>query len=432
MKISKEILKALELMKFQTMTPIQESAIPLLLNGKDIIGQADTGTGKTAAFAIPTIETLDWNSQEIQALVLCPTRELCCQVAKQFNELMKFHRGLKCLPIYGGQKINIQLKAIKQKPQIIIGTPGRLLDHIKRGSLKLRSVKTVILDEADLMLGMGFKDDIETILTSTKARKQTVLFSATMQADILKLAQKHQKKAQHINLKKKETKKANIKQVYCEVSSKLKIEAIKRLLCFHELKSALIFCNTRRQVDKLSHSLKEEGFSAAKIHGELKQNQRDAVMRKFRDGETRILIATDVAARGIDVDDIGAVFNYNIPRDSEDYVHRVGRTGRAGKTGLAFSLINAQELSSLKRIAKKHKLNLSQEAIPSMGDLDFSSITALENVLLDSTLNKKTAKKHLKSIKAMRKESKDEKDLLRNFMKDLSKKKSHIFGACFN
>ena len=238
-KLSKETLEALEAMKFKTMTPIQEKAIPLLLAGNDIIGQADTGTGKTAAFAIPVIEALKADSNDIQALVMCPTRELCCQVASEFNKLMRFHKGFKCLPIYGGQKMGIQLKGIKQKPKVIIGTPGRLLDHIRRGSLKLRNVRTVVLDEADLMLGMGFKEDIESILENTKARKQTVLFSATMQGDIIKLAKRHQKKAEHISVKKKETEKPKIKQTYYQVDNKLKKEAIKRLLCFHEVRSAL-------------------------------------------------------------------------------------------------------------------------------------------------------------------------------------------------
>lgn len=428
--LSKTMLKALETMQFKEMTPIQEAAIPLLQSNKDLIGQADTGTGKTAAFAIPTIEALNPDSQDIQALVLCPTRELCCQVAQQFNELMRYHKGFKCLPIYGGQKINIQLKALKHKPQVVIGTPGRILDHIRRGSLKLRATRTVILDEADLMLGMGFKNDIESILRNTKGRKQTVLFSATMQKDILQLARKHQKKAEHINLKtNKGNTKPNIKQSYYRVEPKLRKEAIKRLLCFHGVKSALIFCNTRVQVDKLCSTLKEEGFSVAKLHGELKQNRRDAVMHKFREGKTKILVATDVAARGIDVDDIGAVFNYNLPRDSQDYIHRIGRTGRAGKTGLAFDFINSKELSNLKRIANKYKLSLNKESIPPMQALDFGSVQALEKVLLEGTLSKRTGKQHLKLINTIKEDQQEEQDVIHSYIKSLKQRDNSIFGV---
>ena len=430
-KLSKSTLKALAAMSFSEMTPIQEKAIPVLLRGQDIIGQADTGTGKTAAFAIPTIENLDPEAQHIQTLVLCPTRELCTQVTQQFAELMKFHKGFKSLAIYGGQRMGIQLRGIKAKPQVIVGTPGRVLDHIKRGSLKLRAVKTVILDEADKMLSMGFKDDIEDILHSCRQRKQTVLFSATMQPDILKLARKHQNKAEHINVKKKKDSKVNIKQTYYKVDHKIKPEAIKRLLAAHQIKSSLIFCNTKIQVDRLSNALGEEGFSVAKIHGDIKQNKREAVMRKFKSGDTRILVATDVAARGIDVDDIGAVFNYNLPRDTEDYVHRIGRTGRAGKTGLAFTLASNKELHDLKRIANKHKLKMDKEIIPSLKDLTFSSVLALENALIDSTLSQKARKRQLKRIREIQEDVSEDREVISHYFKDLDKQKGNIFGACF-
>lgn len=429
LKLSEETLKALELMQFHAMTPIQEKTIPLLMQGKDIIGQAETGTGKTAAFAIPITEAIDLESKEIQALVMCPTRELCCQVADQFTQLMKFHKGYRCTPIYGGQKIEIQLKAIKDHPQVIIGTPGRLMDHVRRGSLRLRATRTVVLDEADQMLNMGFKEDIDAILNTTKGRKQTVLFSATMQPDILRLAQKHQKKAEHISLKKKKEEGPSIKQISYRVEHKLRPEAIKRLLSFHQIKSALIFCNTRRQVDQLTTNLKEAGFGVEKLHGDLKQNRRDTVMKQFRDGETKILIATDIAARGIDVDDIGAVFNFNLPRDSQDYVHRIGRTGRAGKGGFAFSFVHAGEADDLKKIASKHKFQINEEKIPPMIALDFSTIMLLENAIIDSALGKQARKRHIKLLKEIQEETKDEKEAINKFIKDITAKKTHIFGA---
>ncbi len=429
LNLSKEILEALKDMNFNKMTPIQERAIPLLLAGKDLIGQADTGTGKTAAFAIPTIEALKTDTKEIQALVLCPTRELCCQVAEQFSQLMKHHKDFNCVPIYGGQKIEAQIKLIKDHPQIIVGTPGRVLDHMKRGSLRLRSVNTIVLDEADKMLEMGFRDDIESILKTIKDKKQMMLFSATMQADILHLAKKYQNKAQHINLKIDQKEELKIEQIYYTVDYDLKIEAIKRLLSFHRVRSALIFCNTRLQVDKVYDDLKKDGFSSAKLHGDLKQNMRDTVMRKFREGEVKILIATDIAGRGIDVDDIDTIFNYNLPRDSQDYVHRIGRTARAGKSGLAISLINTKELRDIKRIAERHKFDMKAKAIPTIETLGISSVVALQNILIDSTLSKKASKKHLKAIKELQEELKEDHAVVVNHLKNLTSKGNNIFGS---
>ena len=429
LNISKETLEALKDMKFTKMTPIQEKAIPMLMDGVDLIGQADTGTGKTAAFAIPTIEALKADTKEIQALVLCPTRELCCQVAEQFTELLKYHKDYKCIPIYGGQKIEIQIKAIKDQPQIIVGTPGRVLDHMKRGSLRLRSVRTVVLDEADKMLEMGFRDDIESILKVIKDKEQMMLFSATMQNDILQLAKKYQRKSQHINLKKEQKQELKIEQIYYKVETDLKIEAIKRLMIFHQIKSALIFCNTRLQVDKMYDVLKENGFSAAKLHGELKQNMRDTVMRSFRESETKILIATDIAARGIDVDDIEAVINYNLPRDSQDYVHRIGRTGRAGKSGLAISIVNSKEIRDLTRIATQYNFTLKEKAIPAIAALGVTSLIGLQNILTDSTLSKKAGKKQLKIIKDLQAEIKDDNIVLKNYLSNLAKSKNNFLGA---
>ena len=429
--LSKPTLQSLEEMGFTKMTQIQEQAIPILLKGRDLIGQADTGTGKTAAFAIPAIEQLKDDTKEIQVLVLCPTRELACQVADQFTQLMKHREGFTCVPIYGGQKISIQLKLIKNHPQVIVGTPGRVLDHVRQGSLRLRSVRMVILDEADKMLEMGFKDDIEHVVKATPNRKQTCLFSATMQPLILQLAQKYQNKAQHINLCKNKEEELKIKQVYCEVAPDLKIEAIKRLLAFYRIRSALIFCNTRTQVNSVFHHLKEAGFSVASLHGDLEQRKRDAVMRKFREGEARILVATDIAARGIDVDDIEAVFNYNLPRDSQDYVHRIGRTGRAGKTGMAFSLVVPFELKHLKEIITKQKLAIHRESIPSIRSLEISSLEVLQNILIDSTISISTSKQFMKDIKKIQAEASPDDDVVALFMKKMLQKKTHVFGAGF-
>ncbi len=427
--LSKPTLQALEDMGFSKMTQIQEEAIPILLKGRDLIGQADTGTGKTAAFAIPAIEHLKDDTKEIQVLVLCPTRELACQVSDQFTQLMKYREGFTCVPIYGGQKISIQLKLIKNHPQVIVGTPGRVLDHVRQGSLRLRSVQVVILDEADKMLEMGFKDDIEHIVKATPNRKQTLLFSATMQPIILQLAQKYQNKAQHINLVKNKEQELKIKQVYFEIAPELKIEAIKRLLFFYRIRSALVFCNTRSQVNTVFERLKAAGFSVASLHGDLEQRKRDAVMRKFREGEAKILVATDIAARGIDVDDIEVVFNYNLPRDSQDYVHRVGRTGRAGKAGKAFSLVTPFEVKHLKEIITKQKLTIDRASLPSIKMLDLSSVEVLQNSLIDSTLSSSTSKGYLKDLKKLQAAANPSDNIVELFMKKLLQQKTHIFGV---
>ncbi|MEB3314979.1 MAG: DEAD/DEAH box helicase [Candidatus Melainabacteria bacterium] len=430
--LSELTLNGLRDMGFQSMTPVQEKAIPLMLKMKDITVQAETGTGKTAAFAIPVIERIIKETVDIQALVLCPTRELTIQVAEHFNLLLKYHENIACMAIYGGQSMNAQLKTLKTQPRIIVATPGRLLDHIKQGTVKLRAVKTLILDEADKMLEMGFKDDIEAILHATKNREQTALFSATMPQEIVRLAHKHQKKPEFLNLVKKKVIEIKIDQKYFETKAEQKIELIKRLLFAYRLRSVMIFCNTRVQVDKLYYTLKDEGFSVANLHGDLKQNKRDAVMRKFREGEAQILIATDIAARGIDVDDIEAVINYNLPRDSEDYVHRIGRTARAGKSGYAFSVVTPLEVKFLREICEKQKLSVTRSAVPGVNSIDLGSVEMIKNTLIDSSLTKKTSKKFLKMMKDLEAEGFIGEDLKEEIIKKLLNTKTSVFGAGLN
>lgn len=430
--LSELTLNGLRDMGFQSMTPVQEKAIPLMLKMKDITVQAETGTGKTAAFAIPVIERIIKETLDIQALVLCPTRELTIQVAEHFNLLLKYHENIACMAIYGGQSMNAQLKTLKTQPRIIVATPGRLLDHIKQGTVKLRAVRTLILDEADKMLEMGFKDDIEAILHATRNREQTALFSATMPQEIVRLAHKHQKKPEFLNLVKKKVIEIKIDQKYFETKAEQKIELIKRLLFAYRLRSVMIFCNTRVQVDKLYYTLKDEGFSVANLHGDLKQNKRDAVMRKFREGEAQILIATDIAARGIDVDDIEAVINYNLPRDSEDYVHRIGRTARAGKSGYAFSVVTPLEVKFLREICEKQKLSVTRSAVPGINSIDLGSVEMIKNTLIDSSLTKKTSKKFLKMMKDLEAEGFIGEDLKDEVVKKLLNTKTSVFGAGLN
>ncbi len=369
LQLSPATLKAISDLGFSSPSEIQSRTIPVLLTNQDLIGQAGTGTGKTAAFAIPVIEKLDSSSSDIQALVLCPTRELAVQVAQQFALLMKYHKGLSCLAIYGGQNINIQLKTLRKGPQVLIATPGRMMDHIRRGSLKLSELKFLILDEADRMLDMGFKEDIEDILKGTPKTRQTIMFSATMHKEILKLTQKYQNNPEHIDITAGKEQSPQIEQIYFDISRKSKTAALKRLLVFHKIRSALIFCNTKAKVDELARNLKQDGFSVGALHGDIRQNKRDSIMNAFRKDSINLLVATDVAARGIDVSGVEAVFNYDLPRSDEDYLHRIGRTGRAGKGGLAISFAVGAERQHLERIARINSSKIIKTQVPSIEDL---------------------------------------------------------------
>ena len=339
LNLDAKILRAVTDMGFEAASPIQGQSIPLELEGLDIIGQAQTGTGKTAAFGIPLLQKVDPKSKKLQAIILCPTRELAIQVSEEIRRLAKYMHGVKVLPIYGGQEIGRQIRSLKDGIQVIIGTPGRVMDHMRRKTLKLEHVHTVVLDEADEMLNMGFLEDMETILSELPEERQTVMFSATMPPAIAEIAKKFQKDPEIVKVVKKELTVPKVTQYYYEVKPKTKVEVMCRLLDMYDPKLSIVFCNTKRQVDDLVQELQGRGYFAEGLHGDLKQMQRDRVMNSFRNGRTDILIATDVAARGIDVDDVEAVFNYDIPQDDEYYVHRIGRTGRAGREGKAFSLV---------------------------------------------------------------------------------------------
>jgi len=379
--LSPLMLKAISNLGFEETTPIQSESIPLLLEGIDITGHAQTGTGKTAAFAIPIIEKLEKDRQEIQALVLCPTRELVIQVTDEFRKLLKFNDDVFVVPVYGGQEIDRQLRALKKFPQIIVGTPGRLMDHIQRTSIKLKKIKFVVLDEADEMLDMGFRDDIEYILKETPDTRQTIMFSATMPEQIKKLMSKYQNNPKTVDVTHHKLNAPKIEQVYFDIPEKAKPEALARLIDLHDIKLALVFCNTKNQVDNLVEILKSRGYFADGLHGDLSQGQREKVMNSFRSGSTEILVATDVAGRGIDVNDVEAVFNYDLPRDDEDYIHRIGRTGRAGKTGIAFTFVVGRQLTSLKRIEKLNDLKIARRDIPTLTELDETRIEILSKEL---------------------------------------------------
>ncbi|MCR5153291.1 MAG: DEAD/DEAH box helicase [Lachnospiraceae bacterium] len=367
--IEPSILRAVKEMGFEEMTPIQAEAIPLVMTGSDIIGQAQTGTGKTAAFGIPLLSMVDPKDHALQALILCPTRELAIQVAEELRNIAKFMHGVKILPVYGGQDISKQIRSLKGGVQVVIGTPGRVMDHMRRHTLKPETVKMICLDEADEMLDMGFREDIETILKELPESRQTLLFSATMPGPIMDLAKKYQKNAKVVKVVKKELTVPKIEQYYYEVRPQTKLEVLCRLLDMHDPKLSLVFCNTKRQVDELVSALQLRGYFADSLHGDLKQEQRDRVMNSFRNGKTEILVATDVAARGIDVDDVEAVFNYDVPQDDEYYVHRIGRTGRAGREGKAFTLVVGKEIYKLKDIMRYCKTKIHLQPIPSFNDV---------------------------------------------------------------
>ena len=369
LQLDDRILRAVADMGFEEASPIQAKSIPAQLEGVDMIGQAQTGTGKTAAFGIPLLQKIDPKNKKLQAVALCPTRELAIQVAEEIRSLAKYMHGIKVLPIYGGQDIVRQIKGLKDGTQIIIGTPGRVMDHMRRKTVKFDQVHTVIMDEADEMLNMGFLEDMETILSQLPTERQTIMFSATMPPEIQKIAESFQKDPQVIRVVKKELTVPKVTQYYYEVKPRTKVEVMCRLLDLYAPKLSVAFCNTKKQVDELVDELQGRGYFAEGLHGDLKQIQRDRVMNSFRNGRTEILVATDVAARGIDVDDVEAVFNYDIPQDDEYYVHRIGRTGRAGRTGIAFSFVVGREVYKLRDIQRYCKTKIIPQAVPSLDDI---------------------------------------------------------------
>ncbi|MFC4812292.1 DEAD/DEAH box helicase [Paenibacillus sp. GCM10023250] len=362
-----KVLQAITELGFEESTPIQSKAIPIALTGSDLIGQAQTGTGKTAAFGIPLVNKIPVTEDRIVALIMTPTRELAIQVSEEIGKLTRY-KGLRSLPIYGGQEIGRQIRALKKRPQIIIGTPGRLLDHINRKTIRLDDVQTVILDEADEMLDMGFMEDITSILSLVPDNRQTMLFSATMPPNIRRLADQFLKEPQHVSVIPTQVSAPTIDQAYIEVHERQKFDALSRLLDMESPELAIIFGRTKRRVDELSEALQKRGYSADGLHGDLSQNQRDAVMRKFRDGSIDVLVATDVAARGLDVSGVSHVINFDLPQDPESYVHRIGRTGRAGKEGTAWSFVTPRELDHMHFIEKVTRHRIAKKPLPSIAE----------------------------------------------------------------
>ncbi|MEW6661940.1 MAG: DEAD/DEAH box helicase [Bacillota bacterium] len=361
--ISSSLLKAIEEMGFETPTPIQQQTIPIALEGKDLIGKAQTGTGKTAAFAIPVLEKIEITLNRIQAMVLTPTRELAIQVSEEINRIGK-HKNIRSLPIYGGQDITRQFRALRSNPQVIVATPGRLLDHMERRTIQLHHIHLVVLDEADEMLNMGFLEDVEKILESCPKERQTFMFSATIKREILNLANKFMINPEIIEIKPHEVTLPEIRQVYYEVPEKLKLDVLCRVLDIQNPDLALVFGRTKRRVDELTDALQKRGYLAEGIHGDMSQKQRETVMSKFRNGSIEILVATDVAARGLDITGVTHVYNFDIPQDVDSYVHRIGRTGRAGRSGVAATFVEPRERGHLRTIEYAIRTRLNRQSIP--------------------------------------------------------------------
>lgn len=366
--LNNQVVRALENMGYEEATPIQNQAIPIALEGRDLIGKAQTGTGKTAAFGIPLTERLNADHSDIQGIVLTPTRELAVQVSEEINKIARF-KGIRALAIYGGQEIDRQIKALKKKPQIIVATPGRLMDHMRRKTVRLHSIEIVVLDEADQMLNMGFIEDIQTILQEVPNERQTLLFSATMPKPIQELAQKFMSNPEMISISPKELTVPSIDQEYLEVPEKQKFDILCRLLDIQKPDSAIIFGRTKRRVEELSEALDKYGYKVEGIHGDLTQSKRDQVLRKFKEGKISILVATDVAARGLDIIGVTHIYNFDIPHDPESYVHRIGRTGRAGNKGKAITFVTPAEAGHLKAIEQITKRKIEKKPVPTMAEV---------------------------------------------------------------
>lgn len=378
MPLSEGMKQTISDIGFTTPTPIQEQSIPELLEGHDLLGQAQTGTGKTGAFAIPLIEMVDTEKETIQALVVCPTRELCLQVCQEIKRLSAHKNEIQTVALYGGQAIDQQFRSLKTaRPQIIVATPGRLFDHLRRKSVELSNVGMIVLDEADEMLDMGFREEIEQIFDLLPEQNQRIFFSATMPKAIKDMACTYLRNPKIIKTESKSLTASKISQSYFKVRGKEKTELLCRVLDMQNPKLAVVFCNAKITVDEIVEDINCRGFEAGVLHGDLSQNQRDRVMAKFKSGQVRVLVATDVAARGIDIDDVELVLNYHLPHDPEDYVHRIGRTGRAGRSGRAVSLVEPRDNSRLRRICQFAKVDIAEEHPPSISDVKTAKLSSL-------------------------------------------------------
>lgn len=367
--LREELLFAVNKMGFEEPSPIQSRTIPLVIKGKDLVGLSQTGSGKTAAFALPSLQKVNLSTLATQVIVLCPTRELAVQVSEEIFRLGCGMDGLTCTPIYGGASMDRQIKSLRRGSHIVVGTPGRLMDHLRRGTLKTESIHTTILDEADRMLDMGFRDDIETILGDIRPQCQKLFFSATMNKPVKRLIDHYGHEPETVSIERKTLTVSTTDQCYFEVRNRSKVEVLSRLLDINRIRLGIIFCNTKRTVEECYESLAARGYSVDRLHGDITQQNRERIFKRFRDGGIELLVATDVAARGLDIDDIDMVFNYDLPQDCEDYVHRIGRTGRAGRDGKAVSFVYGRDVYKLESISRYIRHAIRREKIPSLEEV---------------------------------------------------------------
>lgn len=375
--LSKEVLQAIDDMGFESPSEVQEATIPLILEGRDVLAQAQTGTGKTASFGIPMIEGIEDKSLDLQGLVLVPTRELARQVSDELKKLAKYKKFINIVPIYGGADMSKQLRDLKKGADIVVGTPGRVMDHMKRKTIVLDGLKFLTLDEADEMFDMGFRDDMKTIIEKTNPHRKTLFFSATFDNDIKEFSRLYQVDPEKVIIEKKELTAEKIEQFYLELNRNMKTEILNRLILIHKPKKSIIFCNTKRMVESLEVEIAQRGYKVDSLHGDMRQSSRDNVMKKFRNGTIDVLIATDVAARGLDVSDIDLVFNYDLPQQAEYYVHRIGRTARAGKKGASFTFVTSKDYPKFREIEKYANIKMEKIKLPTKADVERESLDNL-------------------------------------------------------
>ncbi|MDY0023672.1 MAG: DEAD/DEAH box helicase [Candidatus Izemoplasmatales bacterium] len=419
MKIKNEIQQAITEMGFVNLTPIQEQTIPLLLMGKDVIGNSHTGTGKTAAFGIPLLEMIDFTSNEIQALIITPTRELSVQIKAELGNISKYIDNCRIVNVYGGEIITRQFSELKKKPQIIIGTPGRIIDHLKRKTMNFSNVKYLVLDEADEMLKMGFIEDIETIFEYTPEQRQTLMFSATMPKRIVDLAKKYLLSPEVVTSVGSDLTNQDISQYYYKVKKENKTEAIYRLLNIYRPRLALIFCNTKLQVDRLTEELISRKINCDKIHGDLPQTTRLDVLNKFHNGVIEVLVATDVAARGLDIKNVEAVFNYDVPEKAEYYIHRIGRTGRIGNIGYSFTLVSKGEVRKIAEIERLSNSKIKKRNIPTYDKVvDVKSSKFVEEI--KEIINNESLEKEYQILNQLVAENLKEDEIITALLKKLN------------
>ena len=401
--LSDALLQSITEVGYEVPSPIQERVIPSLLDGNDVIAQAQTGSGKTAAFGLPIIETIDQKRREVQALILCPTRELAIQVSEALHKYGR-HKRVETLPIYGGQAYERQFRGLQRGVHIVVGTPGRVMDHMRRGTLKLDTLKFFILDEADEMLDMGFIDDIEWVMEHAPEGRQTALFSATMPPRIADLAGKHMNEPHRISVRGKELTVPETEQSYYDVPRARKVDVLTRILDAEVPSSAMIFCRTKHMVDELGEALMARGYATETIHGDLSQSQRDRVMKRFRSGQAEILIATDVAARGLDIPDVSHVINFDVPESSETYVHRIGRTGRYGKSGSAITLVNRREVRLIHQIERATKAKIQFKQLPTASDVNERRREMLKRIMNDAVTDEEAFQSYLDPVRELAEE----------------------------